>query len=793
MGTFPKTAGALRGIAWWLAALTVAALAASALVYSVLQDSLPRRSGAVSLPALAAPVTVELDLHGVPRIRGARLTDVFTVQGFVHAQERFFQMDLARRNVAGELAEILGEDALALDRSRRVFQYRARAQALQETLPADHRRWLAAYAQGVNAGLADLARRPPEYWLLGTEPVPWTVADSLLVAYYFSITLSTNHTLEKPQGVMEATLPAEVYRFMTPSLSRFDRPIVVPSNPDLTGGYAPLPIPPPHAMDLRGVTAPEPSRAVIDPPLLGPASNHWVADRSRTLRADAILASDPHLRLRLPNVFYRCELYWPEGAARGVSIPGVPGVAVGATDHLAWGPTVSMADQSDWVVVEVLPTDSDRYLVPGGTESFHVETEAIRVKGRDASERLEIRHTRWGPVAEEDWLGRPLALRAAWLEPDGVNLGLLNLLFAQNVAEGVAVLQEWAGPSNNWMVADDAGAIAWVVNGPLPRRVGFDGSAPVSWAQEGIGWVGRRLPPALVAPADGTLFAANNRTLPAEAARELSRIWTRPFRAHRIGELLGAGDRFTEADFLQMQLDTRAQAYDWLRDLILEIIPESETVPALLEARAHAKDWNGHADPGQTGFRILNVYYQALLQRVLTPLLKPALAADPAFVFEWPLVDEPLRRILEDRPGHLLTSEHAGWDAFLRTVLLDALADVERSPARPGSGALWGEVNRLDVGHVFSDLPILGRRLRLPSDTLPGSTVSLRVATPSYGAVIRMVVSPAHPERGILQMPGGQSGHFLSPNFADLHGQWVAGSPTPFLAGPTVWRFALRP
>ena len=296
---------------------------------------------------------------------------------------------------------------------------------------------------------------------------------------------------------------------------------------------------------------------------------------------------------------------------------------------------------------------------------------------------------------------------------------------------------------------------------------------------------------------DGVLYTANNRTLPRPASDEVSRMWMTPLRASRIAELLASRTQLAETDSLAMQLDTRAAAYDQIRDIVLEVVPSDEPEPLLARARAHVQAWNGRADVGEAGFRILHLYYRALLARALAPLLTKAVAADPAFVFRWPLVDEPLRRLLEERPPHLLTRGFADWPTFLRQVLLDALRDVEADKSRPGPDAPWGEVNTLDVAHPFAGLPVigpvLGRWLRLPAAPLPGAPVTLRVATPTYGALLRMSVSPAHPEDGILELAGGQSGHFLSANFADLVGDWVDGKPTPFLAGPTVSRIALEP
>jgi penicillin amidase len=774
-----------------LAAAAALVLLLLGATYLVLAAALPRRSGEAQLPGLTAPLAIALDARAIARVRGESFEDVLRGQGYLHAQERFFQMDLLRRSSAGELAALFGERALAADRGQRPFDYRERARRLRPALPAEQRAWLEAYAAGVNAGLADLGARPPEYWLVGAAPEPWQPEDTLLVVLTFYTMLSNNEAYERAQGVMHEVLPPALYDFLTPSASRFDRPVLGASPADPTGGYLPLPIPGADVVDLRREPAPPRGRAPrIEPPLLGPASNNWAVDATRGVGGRAMVANDPHLSLRLPNIFYRIELEWPEHAARGVSIPGLPGVLIGATDDVAWGATVSNADQSDWVVVEVDAADPTRYRTPDGYEQFTTNTSEIAVADGEPV-RVETRVTRWGPVVAEDWQGRPLALHATWLEPQGLDLDIVGLPMATDAAGASALLARWAGPSMNWVLADRGGNIGWVVNGPIPRRVGLDGSRPESFADGSRAWQGRLPPPGALGGRDGAIFTANSRTLSAERAGAISRMWMRPLRAKRIDDLLAAQRTFAERDFLAMQLDTRAEGYEQLRAVVLEVVGDDERDASLAQARDLARDWNGHADVEQTAFRLLHAYYRTLLERALEPLLAPAIAADPSFVYRWPLADEVLRRLLDERPAHLLTSEHSDWRSFLRQTLQDTLAGL----AREGPlAAPWGESNVLDVEHPFAGaLGPLGRWLELPAAPLPGSMVSLRVAAPSYGAVLRMSVAPASPADGVLELAGGQSGHFLSPQFRDQHADWAAGAPSPFLAGEPTARFDLVP
>jgi penicillin amidase len=242
-----------------------------------------------------------------------------------------------------------------------------------------------------------------------------------------------------------------------------------------------------------------------------------------------------------------------------------------------------------------------------------------------------------------------------------------------------------------------------------------------------------------------------------------------------------------------MQLDTRAGAYDFLRDIVLEVVADDDPEPALRETRTIIAAWNGHADAGEAGFRLLQLYYGALLEAVLAPLVAPAANIDPEFVYRWPLADEPLRRLLEAQPAAWLPIGYDDWGTYQRAVLLEVVSGLVDDPGRPPLAAEWGVVNRAAIAHPLAGIPVIGRWLRLDDDALPGSMVSLRVAAPNFGAVFRMNVSPGDLASGILEMPGGQSGHFLSANFADQHADWIAGRPSPFLAGATAERFRLRP
>ena len=399
-------------------------------------------------------------------------------QGFVHAQDRFFQMDLTRRSAAGELAEMFGAIAIEFDAERRLQQLRKRARDLLARLPQRHREQLESYAAGVNAGLEDLGIWPPEYLMLRQAPKEWLPEDSVLVVYALYTMLSNNDSYERHNGALRELLPADVFEFVTPLTARDDRPIAARSNADPTGGYEPKAIPAPNSIDLRA-TAYDGSLNIVRQPLSPAGSNNW-AVVGGPAGADALVANDPHLSIRVPNIFHRAELYWDTRTLRGVGIPGLPGIMIGANDDVAWGATVSYADQVDFVVVDIDESNTDRYLIPTGAEEFRIERELISVAGSDPIE-VDVLSTRWGPIVAEDHAGRPLALHASWFETDGLDLLLLDISEVRDVEQAIELLSTWRGPSLSWVAGDRGGNIGWAVNGPFPIRRNFDGAVPERW------------------------------------------------------------------------------------------------------------------------------------------------------------------------------------------------------------------------------------------------------------------------------------------------------------------------
>lgn len=773
---------------------------------SKLHASLPRLDGEMTVAGLAAPVTIERDALGVPTVRAANRRDAAFALGFLHAQDRFFQMDLQRRQAAGELSELFGPAALPADRALRVHRFRDRARRFHAAGSPESKALVESYADGINAGLASLGAPPFEYLLIGAEPAPWRPEDTLLTVLAMYHTLQSDQTdRDRDRWLMRDLLPAELVEFLLAPGNSWDAPLAGP----------PLPVPPPpgpEVWDLSTLKPPPPrapSRFEIsragDPESV-PGSNAWaVAGALTAAGAGGLIANDMHLGLGLPNIWYRAAVVYPasDGPERrlaGATLPGTPAVVVGSNGRIAWGFTNAQVDVADRVLVELDPADPGRYLTAGGPRPFEVVQERIAIAGGGA-ETLEVRETIWGPVIDEDRAGRPIAL--AWVaHRDGaVDLGLLGLEAAGTVDEAVAVVQRAGMPVQNFVVADATGRIAWTLAGALPhRRGGYDPRFLASWALGGAGWDGLLPPeakPRLIDPPEGRLWTANNRPLDPEALGGVADGgFVTAARAGRIRDRLLALDAATVSDMLAIQLDDSAFFLErWHRLLVETLDGSGGGDPRRAAARRLLDDWSGRAAVDSVAYRLVRATRSFLARGVFDAITAPCRRADPAFDYldVYLRYEGPLWRLVTQRPPHLLPSRHDSWDAALLDAF-DRVLDTLEETGEPLERMTWGRRNTVALRHPMSGaVPALGRWLDTPPAELPGDNYMPRVVTPRFGASERMAVSPGREEEGYFHMPGGQSGHPLSPHYRDGHEAWVRGEPTPFLPGPAVHELRLTP
>jgi penicillin amidase len=764
----------------------------------LLRSGLPALDGELALPGLSAPVQVHRDALGVATIQAANPLDAARALGYVHGQERFFEMDLLRRSAAGELSELFGEVALDKDKSVRVHRLRARTEASLAAIAGARLPLLLAYTDGVNAGLAGLPRKPWAYQLLRTQPRPWRPADTALAGYAMFFDLQDeDNARELALWKVRQYLPPALYKLVAADGTEWDAPLLGTAR----GNVA---LPGPGEINLQRLPAPQHRRPPQEAEPSAPGSNNFAVSGVATADGRAILANDMHLALRAPNIWFRARLQYADPSApggrvdvSGFTLPGIPAVIVGSNGHVAWGFTNAYGDWLDFYRVRWTDAAHTRYRTAGGDAAARTFVERIRVKGgRDFL--LDVRETQWGPITRELPNGESLALRWSAHRPGAVNLGLAGMAAARDLDDALRVAGTVGIPAQNLLLADAQGRIAWRLTARMPNRVGdCDIAAPVDPLQ-GCDWVGWRGPaqnPSLVDPPRGRLWTANARTLDGvPLALVGDGGYALGARARQIRDDLNAKPKLGERDLLAIQLDDRALFLQRWWQLMRRQATASRA-PAWGDIEIATRRWEGRASPDSVSYRITREWRLAVLERIKAGVLAPAAAAmGPDFESPYlPQFEGVAWQLASQEPAHLLPRGYASWDA----LFLDAAREVDDALLAQGPLAErnWGERNRASICHPLSRaLPRFTRRwLCMPPDSLAGDTAMPRVAGPQFGASERMVVSPGHESEGFIEMPGGQAGNPLSPFWGAGHEAWVRGEPTPFLPGAATHTLRLKP
>ena len=753
-------------------------LGASAGLAWLLLASLPEHKGEHVLAGLDGPVEVLRDVHAVPTIRAGTEADAYRALGWVHGQDRLWQLELTRRIGQGRLAELVGEAALPVDRLMRTLGLAAVAEAGLAAYRPDEIALLEAYAAGINAAMAAARPLPPEFQLLRHTPEPWRPADSLLVHRLMALEVSGAWRRE--------LLRARLARRLDPG--RLDD-LMPPADPADPVSLAARDLPPPGLLDRLAAALPEPAAGQ------GLGSNVFVLAGPHTASGAPLLASDPHLPLRAPGIWYLAALQAPGLDVVGGTIPGLPVVVIGRNREVAWGLTTTGADTEDLVRIRSDPADPGRYPVPGGSLPFETRQETIAVRG-GAPQTLRVRRTRFGPVlsdlvaaaaeARED--GEALTLQWTALASDDRTVAAgFAMARARSLDELVEALRDFQSPVQNVAVADRSGRIGLLAAGRVPVRASGDGRLPMpGWtgAADWRGWLPFDELPRRFDPASGLLLNANNRLVGPDHPHLITAEWDGPLRALRLHELLDGRAGLDALAARAIQQDLRSGAARTLLPVLIELaraaVPAGTPTAALLDELA---GWDGTAAPDRHEPLLLAAWLVALGPRLWADELGP-LAAD--YGLPRP---EVLQRILRDRPGWCDdrgTAEIEDCPGRVASALVAAAAALEARLGTDRSSWRWGEEHRAVMPHrPLGELPLLGRLLS-PAPPVGGDASTLAVAAwralgpggpfPAHHAAgLRLVVDLAAP--GLLAITAtGQVGHPLSRHYRDLTDLWAAGA-----------------
>jgi penicillin amidase len=762
-----------------VAAGATGALAAGAFGY-LLRRPLPALDGEVRLKGLSAPVEIVRDRWGIPHISAREALDAYFGQGFCHAQDRLWQMELTRRLASGRLAEVFGKDALDIDRfQRRVGLHRA-AQREWETLSSEVRDILRAYAAGVNAcvdGSIAAKKLPVEFVLARFQPQPWEPVDTLVFARYLAYLQTPNWESELIRSRLIARVGYTAAASLEPDIWQADTDAV----PHL-GDWGPPELP--QTGDL-------PTLELTGGPL---ASNAWAVSGSRSSTGKPLLANDPHMFPRYPSVFYEAHLAaGGELNVAGGSVPGAPGILIGHNRHIAWGITASMADASDLYVERLDPGDARRTEFAGRWESGTLLREIIAVKGgvRPVEEVL-ITH-RHGPLLTPTSSlpdeHRPLAMRSMVLEAPSAAAAMLAINTATSWDEFRSAARLWGTPAMNLTYADADGNIGYQMVGSVPIRQRGEGLVPSPGWSGQYEWTGTipfdELPCALN-PSDG-LWANANHNVAKKSQHYFAREFIDPARYQRIRQVLESKQRHSAVDFGALQADeVSLPARRVAAALVEHVSPRGGVERRALEELRH---WDGRISADAPAATIYEVFrnelvrarYAGIVGDMLPALLgvgvHPLLAATNSHYF---LQTQRVVAFVEASPGDPAVSRafHASTGWLVRK--LGPNVDNWR----------WGRLHQLKLEHALSLRKPLGLLFDVPAFGWGGDLETVRAGGSWPGAfnvagpisAYRFIADCGDWDSSLACIAGGQSGHRGSPHYADQVDAWrrVAYHPLSF-------------
>jgi penicillin G amidase len=777
-----------------VAGLATASAAAAAIGLAgryLLRRPLPQDAGAIKLAGIYEPVEIIRDPWGVPHIYARNEADLFLAQGYVHAQDRLFQMDTGRRVGAGRLAEIVGPAGLASDRAARIFGWHRAAEAQVAGILDDDRTATAAraYAAGVNAFMA-AGRLPLEFSLLAYRPEPWQPYDSAAWGAVLAWGLSANWESELLRARLVELLGAERAADFLPNFPA-GYPTIVP------GATVGARIAEGLARAYEEMLQNLPLGAIPATP--GAGSNNWVVAGEHTATGRPILANDPHLPPLFPTIWYENHLVGGDYQVTGFTSPGVPGVIIGHNDHIAWGITNAFPDIQDLYVERLHEEDPLLYEFEGQWRRAEERSEQIYVRGWRKPHTERVRYTHHGPIISNLAPGASQQLSLRWAAHDANNhlRALLGICRAHDWPSFRQAATDWAFPSQNVVYADVAGNIGYLMPGRVPQRARGHGVLPApGWTgdYEWTGYIPAEELPHSFNPEAGMVVTANNHVVADDYPYFLCGEWLPPYRAQRILELLQEHRPLDRADMERIQQDTVSLP---MRRFVRLALPHlAEEQPDMLRgAVTLLANWDGNMHVESSAASIAFAWFAAFLEACLTQALGPEVTA--ALLARYDLDN------MAPSPFHELSHEVAlcwleggapTWagaiTSLLQPALETALAALARHYGPRPEAWRWGRMHVVHIHSHLARIPLLGRLWR--PVTLPlggdGYTVNQADTTPRFPpepvhviASCRMIVDVGAWDESVSALPGGQSGHPASDHYQDSIDDWSEGRYHPML------------
>jgi len=755
--------------------------------FAVVRPALPQLDNELKLSELTAPVTVYRDASGIPHIVAENAHDLFYAQGFVTAQDRLWAMESQRRAAHGTLSEIVGERGLKNDTFMRILGMTESAEADWETLDTETQSALQAYADGVNAYLAQAdGNLPLEFKILGITPQEWTPIDSLVFGKLVAWGLSNNYQDELVVTQLTATLSWEEAITLLPD---YPGPDVIPDAnaailPETTNALLQA------ASDWQSVT-----------PLAKPdqGSNAWVVGGSHTASGLPLLAGDPHQGLSMPTLWYEVGLHTSDGQydVVGASLPGLPGIEIGHNAHIAWAVTNARPDVQD-LFIETLNADGTQYQFMDEWKDLTVRGETIQVKDT-APVTLKVRSTQHGPIITDATPDSEDTLSLQWTGLDEgrpLAQAIIQLNQAANWDEFRAALAFWQLPGMNFVYADIDGNIGFQMSGAVPVRASNDvkGLQPVSGADGSHEWQSfvafDELPSALN-PSGDFFASANNRPAGKDYPHFLSHYFQPPYRVALISETIRDSQNVTAADFGALQASVYSDInFQVARAIAAEATPANKQEKVMLEMLG---DWDGMMTPDSGEASLSELALRHILRLTLDPSTRFR-QAQPTSSGQRPKLDSAttdsyltlagypymfLQNLLDDPNNPWWDGKRAETMSAALTAAMDELtAIVGSDPAK----WTWGNVHTFTFSHPLGSVGALApifNRGPYPAggnwNTVnSGAYYADKAYSMGLGPAYRIISDPADWDASLSIIPSGESGQPFSPYYADQIDSWLA-------------------
>ena len=749
--------------------------------------SFPQTSGSLQLRGLTAPVDVARDEFGVPVITAANDHDLMMALGFVQAQDRLWQMDLSRRAGQGRLSELFGTATVPFDRMFRILGLSRIAESVYEHLSDTSRQRLQWYADGVNACIeTQRGCYPVEFDMLGYTPEPWLPLHSVLAGRLIGWELNMSWWTDVTLGAVVARVGTEKGYQLYPGYPTDVAPAVPAS---VWRSYA--------AATSGYLTTSQSFASVFSPASFMGGSNAWAVAPSRSATGSVLLANDTHLPLSLPSLWYEVQLRSPGGMVRGMSIPGVPGIAAGRNERIAWGLTNVMADEADFYIERIDPSDSTRYLYEGTWRQMSVDQETVTVRG-DSAVVVEVRRTHHGPVVTD--ITTPLtrnvapfvaSMRWAGAEADDQFEAFRLINSASNWEQFASGVQKFRMPGLNFVYGDVDGHIGYYCGARIPIRGSNSGLFPLPGWEQSSEWKSFVPPqqlPHQLDPPEGFIASANNKLTDDDYPYRITDLWEPTSRILRLREVLGArGERFTLQDFERLQNDTYSHfARELYPYLLLAIGDTAMAPPECARAYEYISNWHFRLTADDIATSIAHQFLVRLLANTYRDEMGDSLYHD--FLVLYSL---PLRLTLQ-----LLRGGSSSWFDDVRTDSVETRDDILRRSMREALDSLrvtrgsdpgawrWGDIHTVELRHPFGlvkPLNILFNRGPYP---FAGASTALISGEFSLNEPFKVLVGPTYRQISDLSnsremrvvLAGGQCGQVFHRHYDDQVSLWLNGA-----------------